>query len=192
MKNIKWIISFLGAVGLSACQPAINKDWDELHNNFQTPPESSRPGVYWYFMDGNISKEGMTKDLEAMKQAGIGSVVFLEVNVGIPRGKVDFFSEEWKLCFKHAVKECERLGIRMTLGIGPGWTGSGGPWVKAEQSMRHLVASSTRVKGSGFIHTGERLRQTADNTIGPTFTQSALFWRRRFYSGIEKTVGGVL
>ena len=71
MKNIKWIISFLGAVGLSACQPAINKDWDELHNNFQTPPESSRPGVYWYFMDGNISKEGMTKDLEAMKQAGI-------------------------------------------------------------------------------------------------------------------------
>ena len=103
MKNIKWIISFLGAVGLSACQPAINKDWDELHNNFQTPPESSRPGVYWYFMDGNISKEGMTKDLEAMKQAGIGSVVFLEVNVGIPRGKVDFFSEEWKLCFKHAV-----------------------------------------------------------------------------------------
>ena len=170
MKNIKWIISFLGAVGLSACQPAINKDWDELHNNFQTPPESSRPGVYWYFMDGNISKEGMTKDLEAMKQAGIGSVVFLEVNVGIPRGKVDFFSEEWKLCFKHAVKECERLGISMTLGIGPGWTGSGGPWVKAEQSMRHLVASSTRVKGSGKQQT---IRLAQPSPKAPYFGEGA-------------------
>ena len=160
----------MGAVGLSACQPAINKDWDELHNNFQTPPESSRPGVYWYFMDGNISKEGMTKDLEAMKQAGIGSVVFLEVNVGIPRGKVDFFSEEWKLCFKHAVKECERLGISMTLGIGPGWTGSGGPWIKAEQSMRHLVASSTRVKGSGKQQT---IRLAQPSPKAPYFGEGA-------------------
>lgn len=138
------MLCLLGAAGLTACQSPAEKDWAELQRNFQTPPESARPGVYWYFMDGNVSKEGMTKDLEAMKQAGIGSVVFLEVNVGIPRGEVDFLSEEWKSCFRHAVKECERLGISMTLGIGPGWTGSGGPWVKAEQSMRHLVASSHR------------------------------------------------
>ena len=59
---------------------------------FVSPPESARPGVYWYFMDGNLSKEGMTKDLESMKRVGIGSVVFLEVNVGIPRGHVDFLS----------------------------------------------------------------------------------------------------
>ena len=114
---------------------------------FVSPPESARPGVYWYFMDGNLSKEGMTKDLESMKRVGIGSVVFLEVNVGIPRGHVDFLSAEWKDCFKHAVKECERLGISMILGIGPGWTGSGGPWVKGEESMRHLVSSVTRVTG---------------------------------------------
>ncbi len=149
MRKINWMLCLLGAAGLTACQSPAEKDWAELQRNFQTPPESARPGVYWYFMDGNVSKEGMTKDLEAMKQAGIGSVVFLEVNVGIPRGEVDFLSEEWKSCFRHAVKECERLGISMTLGIGPGWTGSGGPWVKAEQSMRHLVASSTPVKGSG-------------------------------------------
>ncbi len=48
-----------------------------------------------------------------MKRAGIGSVVILEVNVGIPRGHVDFLSTEWKDCFKHAVDECERLGISM-------------------------------------------------------------------------------
>lgn len=119
----------------------------ELKNMFITPPESSRPGVYWYFMDGNLSKEAMTKDLESMKDAGIGSVVFLEVNVGIPRGKVDFLSDEWKSCFKHAVKECERLGISMVLGIGPGWTGSGGPWVEGKESMRHIVSSVKTVTG---------------------------------------------
>lgn len=119
----------------------------DMKRLFLSPPESARPGVYWYFMDGNLSKEGMTKDLESMKRVGIGSVVFLEVNVGIPRGHVDFLSTEWKDCFKHAVKECERLGISMILGIGPGWTGSGGPWVKGEESMRHLVSSVTRVTG---------------------------------------------
>lgn len=119
----------------------------EIKRMFVSPPESARPGVYWYFMDGNLSKEGMTKDLESMKQVGIGSVVFLEVDDGIPRGNVDFLSPEWKDCFKHAVKECERLGISMILGIGPGWTGSGGPWVKGEESMRHMVSSVTRVTG---------------------------------------------
>lgn len=123
------------------------KEIDSLRKHFVTPPDDARPGVYWYFMDGNLSKEGMTKDLESMKKAGIGSVVFLEVNVGIPRGHVDFLSKEWKDCFKHAVQECERLGISMILGIGPGWTGSGGPWVKAEESMQSLVSSVTHVTG---------------------------------------------
>lgn len=84
-----------------------------------------------------------------MKEAGIGSVIFLEVNVGIPRGKVDFFSEEWQQLFAHAVKETERLGIEMTLGMGPGWNGSGGPWVNLSESMRNLVSSKITVSGSG-------------------------------------------
>jgi hypothetical protein len=67
--------------------------------------------------------------------------------VGVPRGKVDFLSEQWQDLFGHAVKECERLGIFITLGIGPGWSGSGGPWVKPEQSMQHLVCSSVEVTG---------------------------------------------
>ena len=116
---------------------------------FRNPSSQSRPGVYWYFMDGNLSKEGITKDLESMKRAGIGYVIFLEVNVGVPRGPVDFMSDEWLEIFKHIVSESKRLGIGITLGIGPGWTGSGGPWVKGEQSMQHLVSSSVTVKGSG-------------------------------------------
>ena len=119
----------------------------DLKEAFKDPPDSARPGVYWYFMDGNMSRRGITNDLESMKQAGIGNLIFLEVNVGVPRGPVDFLSEEWQGLFAHAVREAQRLGIAITLGTGPGWTGSGGPWVRPEQSMQHLVASSIELKG---------------------------------------------
>jgi len=118
-----------------------------LENEFRNPPDSARPGVYWYFMDGNLSREGMTADLESMKEVGLGNLVFLEVNVGVPRGPVDFMSDQWQDLFAHAVREAERLGIDITLGSGPGWTGSGGPWVKPEQAMQHLLSSVTETKG---------------------------------------------
>lgn len=120
---------------------------EKLKKFFLNPPDAVRPGVYWYFMDGNLSHDAITEDLESMKEAGIGNVIFLEVNVGIPRGKVDFLSKEWLTLFKFAESEAERLGINITLGLGPGWTGSGGPWVKPEQSMQHLVSSTQDITG---------------------------------------------
>jgi hypothetical protein len=120
---------------------------DILKDGFINPPDSARPGVYWYFMDGNTDMKAMTADLESMKKAGIGYVLFLEVNVGVPRGKIDFLSDKWQESFKHAVRECERLGIKLILGSGPGWAGSGGPWVKPEESMMHLVAADTVITG---------------------------------------------
>jgi hypothetical protein len=135
------------------CQRIDNEvDYPTLVSSFLNPPNSARPGVYWYFMDGNLSREEMTADLESMKEVGIGHVLFLEVNVGIPQGPVKFLSEEWQESFKHAVKECERLGIVLTLGSGPGWTGSGGPWVKMEESMQHLMASKLNVSGPGNLN----------------------------------------
>lgn len=125
--------------------PVAKAQRNQLKANFMNPPGQYRPGVYWYFMDGNISAETMTKDLESMKKAGIGNLIFLEVNVGVPRGNVDFLSEKWVSLFVHAEKEARRLGIEMTLGIGPGWTGSGGPWVKPAESMQHLVSSEVTV-----------------------------------------------
>lgn len=120
-----------------------------LKKGFLNPPDSVKPGVYWYFMEGWKSKEGLTKDLESMKNAGIGRVIFLEVNVGVPEGRVKFLSDEWFDLFKYAERECRRLGIHMTLGVGPGWAGSGGPWIDFENSMKHLVSSSTKVSGAG-------------------------------------------
>lgn len=133
-----------------SCSKKINTEANSsaLIKGFLSPPPTAKPGVYWYFMDGNMTKASMTADLESMKKVGIGNLIFLEVNVGIPRGKVDFLSAEWQDMFAHAVKECERLDIAMTLGIGPGWTGSGGPWVKANESMMHLVSSTTLIDKS--------------------------------------------
>ena len=124
---------------------------DDLAEGFLHPPDAARPWVYWFFMDGNVSHDGITADLEAMRDAGIGGVVLMEVNVGIPRGPVEFMSDAWQGLFKHAVEEAERLGLQITLNAGPGWTGSGGPWVKAEQSMQHLVASAVEVSGPAHV-----------------------------------------
>lgn len=135
-----------------SCSPKTIDSDNQFKSAFLNPPDSAKPGVYWYFMDGNLSKESMTSDLESMKKAGIGNLVFLEVNVGVPRGSVDFLSDQWQDLFKHAVREAERLGIEITLGIGPGWTGSGGPWVKAEQSMQHLVSATTSIAGGRNIN----------------------------------------
>ncbi|MFV0419628.1 MAG: glycosyl hydrolase [Dysgonomonas sp.] len=138
---------------MSNCDRNIGQADVSLEEGFRNPPVSAKSGVYWYFMDGNMSKEGMTKDLESMVRVGISHVIFLEVNVGVPRGKVDMLSTEWKDMFKHAVSECERLGVEMTLGVGPGWTGSGGPWVKPEESMKHLVSSSITINSSELKNT---------------------------------------
>ncbi|MDB5000581.1 MAG: glycosyl hydrolase [Mucilaginibacter sp.] len=131
----------------------VNAQLSRIKANFMSPQDAYKPGVYWYFMDGNMSAETITKDLESMKKSGIGNLIFLEVNVGVPRGPVEFLSDEWMKLFVHAEKEARRLGIEITLGIGPGWTGSGGPWVEARQSMQHLVSSQVIVnsQGSGKI-----------------------------------------
>ena len=118
-----------------------------LRTRFVTPPASARPWVYWYFMDGHITREGIRTDLEAMKKAGIGGVIFLTVNIGIPQGPVAFMSPEWKQLFAYAVSESKQQGIEIALGTGPGWAGSGGPWVKPEMSMQHLVSGETSIVG---------------------------------------------
>jgi len=125
---------------------------DPVREGFINPPDSCGPGVYWYIMDGNLDRKGITGDLESMKKAGIAYALFLEVNVGIPRGNTDFLSEKWQELFTHAVREAERLGIRIILGSGPGWAGSGGPWVSPRKSMMHLVSYDTLITGPAVIN----------------------------------------
>lgn len=120
----------------------------ELEPNFRNPPDAARPGVYWYFLNGNLNGQEMTADLESMNAAGLGNLVFLEVDIGEPPGgPVAFMSPPWQDLFERSVRDAERLGLDITLGIGPGWCGSGGPWVRPEQAMQHLDFSSVEIKG---------------------------------------------
>ncbi|MGC8742259.1 MAG: glycosyl hydrolase [Verrucomicrobiia bacterium] len=118
-----------------------------LQKNFSTPPDSARPWVYWFWLNGNISKVGITKDLEAMKEAGIGGVLIMEVDQGVPVGDVDFMSQKWRDLFKHVVNEAQRLGLEVNMNNDAGWNGSGGPWIKPEQSMQKVVWSEVNVEG---------------------------------------------
>ncbi len=120
---------------------------DDLPAQFVHPPDDARPGVYWYFMDGNQTETGMTRDLESMKKAGLGHVLFLDVNLGLKKGPVEFMGAQWQEDFVHAVHETERLGMQLMLGSGPGWAGSGGPWIKPQDSMQDLVGAPVDVTG---------------------------------------------
>lgn len=120
---------------------------DPLKAAFQNPPDAARPWVYWYFMEGDMTREGMTADLEAMRKAGLGGGIFLEVDLGLPKGPVRYMSPEWRSMVGYAAREADRLGLALALGTGPGWCGSGGPWVTPDDAMQHLVASQTEVQG---------------------------------------------
>ena len=120
---------------------------DLLDQGFAAPPASSRPWVYWYFMDGNLTREGMTADLAAMQAAGIGGGIFLEVDLGLPRGPVKFMSPEWQDLVVNALHEAEKRNLQIALGSGPGWCGTGGPWITPDLAMQDLVGSATNVTG---------------------------------------------
>jgi len=126
------------------CLVALQSD---LKAQFTHPPDSTRPGVYWYFMEGNMSKAGIKADLEAMKRAGIGAAIFFEVNIGVPKGPVKYMSPEWLDLVGYAIKEADRLGMRIDMATGPGWCGTGGPWIKPDEAMQHLVSAEISVQG---------------------------------------------
>lgn len=138
------------ATAFSALIPAVQADG--LEKEFQIPPDTARPGVYWYFLDGNQDRREMEADLRAMKGAGIGSVLFLEVDLGMALGPVPFMSEPWQDNIAHSFVEAGKLGLEVMLGTGPGWAGSGGSWVDIGDSMQHLVGSSVKVSGPAVFN----------------------------------------
>ncbi len=119
----------------------------QVEREFAQPPDSARPWVYWFWLNGNITPEGISADLEAMKRVGIGGVLIMEVDQGVPVGPVDFMSPTWRELFTHAVLDAQRLGLEVNMNDDAGWNGSGGPWIKPELSMQKVVWSETNVEG---------------------------------------------
>lgn len=137
--SLPWAALFLLATGVTFA--------DDLAKNFATPPPSSRPWVYWFPLDGNISREGITADLEAMQRAGIGGVLYMETDQGAPQGPAQFAGPLWRELFKHICSEASRLGLQVNMNNDAGWCGSGGPWITPELSMQRIVWTETEVTG---------------------------------------------
>src|SRR5512137_97274 len=84
---------------------------DEIEAGFRSPPPSARPWVFWFWLDGNITSDGITADLEAMARVGLGGAIIMDVSQGIPPGPVKFFDDQWRNLFRHAVSEAARLNL---------------------------------------------------------------------------------
>ncbi len=140
-------------MALAAMMPLLScaQSWESLQEEFRSPPAESRPSTFYYWMNGNVSREGITADLESMSRIGLGSVMIFDGGVFIPKGPVDYLGAEWLDRIDHAVREAGRLGMKVGLHNAPGWSSSGGPWITPEHSMQQLVWSDVTVTGPGPI-----------------------------------------
>lgn len=144
---IAGLSAFVGLASASALA-------DALEQGFVDPPDSARPRTWWHWTGGNVTKEGITKDLEWMKRVGIAGVQLADVSFGMGQTveqKIEFGSPEWLDALRYAATEAQRLGLEMAIFSSPGWSETGGPWVKPEQAMKKLVWSETTVEGPGRL-----------------------------------------
>lgn len=121
-----------------------------LRAGFRQPPASAKPVVWWHWTGGNVTKEGITKDLEWMQRSGIGGFQAFDVSLGGGQSvatKVSYGSPEWLALIRHTAAEADRLGLDMTLVTAAGWSETGGTWVKPHEAMKKLVWSQTPVIG---------------------------------------------
>lgn len=122
--------------------------------DFQTPPNAAKPRVWWHWMNGNITKEGIKKDLEWFEKTGIGGFQNFDANlltpVVVPK-KLVFMTPEWKEAFKYTTELANEKGLEMAIAGSPGWSVTGGPWVKPEDAMKKYVWTETSVEGGKNI-----------------------------------------
>ncbi|MDR3236832.1 MAG: glycoside hydrolase family 2 [Prevotellaceae bacterium] len=138
---------WLFTVSCSFSVSAICRQPEDLAQKFIVPPVDVATGVYWYWITDNISKEGVVNDLHAMKKAGINRAYIGNIGEGADYGTVKIFSDEWWDILHTALKTATELDITIGIFNSPGWSQSGGPWVKPEEAMRYLAMSELRVKG---------------------------------------------
>lgn len=129
-----------------------SKNYEVIHSGFVNLKEDNNLWCYWYWINDDISKDGITKDLEAMKKAGIGGALIGNINPARKDGKVPMLSEEWWSHMVHAVVEGKRIGVDIGVFNCPGWSQSGGPWIDAEKAMRYLTFSETKVSGGKLVN----------------------------------------
>jgi hypothetical protein len=145
-----WILSAAAVAALAAGIVLAQGPEDPLAQGFQTPPASAKPRVWWHWMSGNITKEGIKADLEWMKRAGIAGFQNFDAGLDTPQivaKRLVYMTPAWKDAFKFTATLADQLGLEMAIAGSPGWSESGGPWVTPAQAMKKYVWSETRLEG---------------------------------------------
>jgi hypothetical protein len=123
---------------------------DAIKSGFENPPESARPRVWWHWMNGNITQDGIKLDLEWMHRAGLGGFQNFDAALFTPQvvdKRLVYMTPDWKQAFKYATTLADQLGLEEAIAGSPGWSETGGPWVPAREAMKKYVWSETRVEG---------------------------------------------
>lgn len=123
---------------------------DTMYANFSSPPNAAKPRVWWHWMNGNVTKDGIRKDLEWMHRSGIGGFQNFDASLNTPQiveKRLTYMTPEWKDAFHFTAQLADSLHLEMAIAGSPGWSESGGPWVKPEDGMKKIVWSETRVQG---------------------------------------------
>ncbi|QAY78116.1 glycosyl hydrolase [Sphingosinicella sp. BN140058] len=132
-------------------QDTRHEDGDPLAAGFADPPMEARPRVWWHWMNGNISKDGIAKDLAWMKRVGIGGVQTFDANLATPQvveKRLVYMDAGWQDAFRFAAREADALDLELAIAASPGWSETGGPWVAPEDAMKKLVWSETLISGA--------------------------------------------
>jgi hypothetical protein len=140
----------ISAQAPAASQPTVALPTDALLRGFVDPPNEARPRVWWHWMNGNISTEGIKLDLEWMHRVGVGGVTIFEGAINTPQvvpHRLIYMTPEWKQAFQTAVTTARSMNMEVAIASSPGWSETGGPWVPASQGMKKMVWSATRVEG---------------------------------------------
>lgn len=149
------ILSGVLTAAVSSCDAVTGgSEISRIEESFVNVPDSVRLAVYWYWLSDNISREGVVKDLQAMKKAGITRAFIGNIGTSdVPYGPVKFMSDEWWEVTRTALKTASDLDIEIGMFNCPGWSQSGGPWVSEDQSMRYVAFKEDLVSGNGKVQT---------------------------------------
>jgi hypothetical protein len=175
-----YTLAFLLLIGISLHAQNNN---NALLNGFLTPPDAAKPRVWWHWMNGNITKDGIAKDLKWMKRIGIGGFQNFDANLSTPQiveKRLIYMTPEWKDAFRFTARLADSLKLEMAIAGSPGWSESGGPWVPAKDGMKKIVWTETHIQG-GTPYTGTLPKPSSATGVFQNLSLNSTF-------GVTKTL----
>jgi len=155
MVHYRFVAIALLAIGVfTGCTPggesADSRTADALEAGFTDPPMSARPRAWWHWMNGNVTQDGIAKDLAWMHEVGLGGLQNFDAALGTPKvvdKRLVYMEPDWQKAFDFAVTTADEYGLEFAIAASPGWSETGGPWVPPEDGMKKLVWSQVDIAG---------------------------------------------